>query len=256
MRRLHFPWRAAALALLPLALVSAACKGDSAGADLRAATFATTSTSTTTLPATTTTAAPTTTRVTSPPVPVAAVRSVLETGFRPFLAAGDVTLNYPTPRVERVGFHESNRAGARDLVVLPGAGETIDMPSRDRKTPGRTAADILSDPDREVRVPVTGTVKRGGTYTLYCKYTDSYAVIEPDTHPGWEVKILHITGLAVRAGQRVEAGVTPLAAHPTRLPFKSQVEDYSASPPWPHVHVEVVDPTIKNPPGVGGSGCN
>jgi hypothetical protein len=169
--------------------------------------------------------------------------------------AGDVTLNYPTPIVERVGFHESKLAGARALEVLASAGQTLDMPSRDRKTAARTAADILSDPDREVRAPVTGGVKRGGTYTLYCKYTDSFAVIEPDSHPGWEVKVLHITGLVVRAGQHVEAGVTPLAAHPTRLPFASQVEDYSTAPVWPHVHVEVDDPTIKNPPGVGGGGC-
>ena len=180
----------------------------------------------------------------------------METGFAPFLRAGDVTLNYPTPLVERVGFHESKLAGARLLEVLPTAGETADLPSRERQTPARTAADILSDPDREVRAPVTGYVKRGGTYTLYCKYTDSFLVIEPDAHPGWEVKLLHINGLMVRAGQRVEAGVTPVAAHPTRLPFASQVEDISAKPVWPHVHLEVDDPTIKNPPGVGGKPCS
>ncbi|MEY2397533.1 MAG: hypothetical protein QOJ00_707 [Actinomycetota bacterium] len=249
-----------ALALAPVALAAGACKAQTAGADLQALPVATTTTSSTTTSTTAaapppSTAAPTTTTTTAPPPPPAP-RSVLDTGFQPFLKAGDVTLNYPTPRVERVGFHESTLAGARVLEVLPGAGETLDMPSRDRKTSARTAADILSDPDREVRVPVTGTVKRGGTYTLYCKYTDSFAVIQPDAHPGWEVKVLHISGLAVTVGQRVEAGVTPLAAHPTRLPFHSQVEDYSTAPAWPHVHVEVDDPSIKNPPGVGGGGCN
>jgi hypothetical protein len=210
---------------------------------------ATTAPSTTVVPATT--AAPTTT-TTAVPLP----RRVMETEFRPFLHTEGLVLNYPTGRVERVGFHESNRAASRYLGTLPGAGEVIDLPSRERKTNARTAADVLSDPDGEVRAPITGTIKRGGTYTLYCKYTDSYLVIAPDAHPGWEVKLLHITDLTVRAGDRVEAGVTPVAAHPTRLPFHSQVEDFSAAPVWPHVHLEVDDPTIKNPPGVGGKPCS
>ena len=103
-----------------------------------------------------TTVPPTTTTSPPPPPPTTAVtvvRSVLDTGFGPFLTAGDVTLNYPTPRVERVGFDESKLAGARLLEVLPTAGESLDMPSRERQTLARTAADVLSDPDREVRVP-------------------------------------------------------------------------------------------------------
>jgi hypothetical protein len=93
---------------------------------------------------------------------------VLDTGFRPFLDAEGVTLNYPTPHVERVGLHESNAAASRPLVPLPGAGETFVMPTRDRHTGANTAADVLSDPNLEVRAPVTGRIKRGGTYTLYC----------------------------------------------------------------------------------------
>jgi hypothetical protein len=74
-------------------------------------------------------------------------------------------------------------------------------------------------------------------------------VIDPDDHPGWEVKVLHIEGLAVRKGQHVEAGVTRLAAHARVLPFASQVEEDTGLPPWPHVHVEVVDPTVRDRPG-------
>ncbi len=206
--------------------------------------------------ATTTTTLPPTTTTTTAPVPPPVVRNVLETGFRPFASAEGVVLNYPTPWVERVGLHQSNKLGARQLEILQGAGSVIDMPGRARNTPGRGAADILSDPNGEVRAPVTGRIIRGGTYTLYCKYTDSFLVIEPDVHPGWEVKVLHISGLVVSVGQRVEAGVTPIAAHPTRLPFVSDVEEFSAAPVWPHVHLEVVDPSIKNPPGVGGGGCS
>lgn len=55
--------------------------------------------------------------------------------------------------------------------------------------------------------PVTGTVLRAGTYTLYCGHVDNFLVVEPDARPGWEVKMLHFAGLSVAKGDRVEAGV-------------------------------------------------
>ncbi|MEY2469209.1 MAG: hypothetical protein QOF21_1907 [Actinomycetota bacterium] len=251
----HPLWQRAATGALLIALVlGSACSRPSDASPLAAPTTTTAAptTTTTTLPPTTTTTA-----TTLPPNVTAEGRTIMHTGYRPFASAQGVVINYPTEVVERVGFHESNRLGARLYDVLATAGDWLDMPSRDRKTPSRGAADILSDPNLEVRAPVTGRVLRGGTYTLYCKYTDSFLVIEPDAHPGWEVKVLHINGLvALPAGTRVDAGVTRIAAHPTRLPFASQVEDFSAHPVWPHVHVEVVDPNIKNPPGVGGNGCS
>jgi hypothetical protein len=39
-----------------------------------------------------------------------------------------------------------------------------------------------------------------------------------------------------------------------RLPFESQVDEYTAQPANPHVHIEVIDPSIPNIPGPGG-GC-
>jgi hypothetical protein len=110
------------------------------------------------------------------------------------------------------------------------------------------------DPALEIRAPVTGTVKRAGTYVLYCKYSDDFVVIDPDDRPGWEVKVLHIDGVRVSVGDRVDAGVTVLAPRPTPLPFRSQVDDDTAEPSWPQVHIEVVDPTVPNPPRPG-SGC-
>ncbi len=79
-------------------------------------------------------------------------------------------------------------------------------------------------------------------------------MIEPDARPGWEVKLLHIDGVQVQAGQRVEAGVTVIAPRPTILPFGSQVDDHTAEPAWPHVHIEIVDPSIPDRPNPGGGG--
>jgi hypothetical protein len=112
------------------------------------------------------------------------------------------------------------------------------------------------DPSTEIRAPVTGSVKRSGTYVLYCDYSDDYVVIDPDAHPGWEVKVLHIDGVRVTPGQRVVAGQTVLAPRPTQLPFESQVDEVSpVKPAWPHVHIEVVDPSVPDRPSPGG-GCD
>jgi hypothetical protein len=101
---------------------------------------------------------------------------------------------------------------------------------------------------------VTGTVKRAGTYVLYCRYSDDFLVIEPDGRPGIEVKLLHIDGVRQQAGDRVEAGVTVVARRPTVLPFASQVDDHSGPADWPHVHLELIDTSVPDRPSHGG-GC-
>jgi murein DD-endopeptidase MepM/ murein hydrolase activator NlpD len=173
-----------------------------------------------------------------------------------FATVGGVTLLHPSGRIERVAFHEANHDGARQLDVLPSAVDPVTLETRERGTGSRSAADIVADPDVEIRAPVTGTVKRAGSYVLYCDHSDGFVVIEPDDHPGWEVKILHISGVRVAVGNRVTAGQTVLAAHPTRLPFESQVDELSPAGAWPHVHVEVVDPSIPDLRKSPGGGCN
>ena len=193
------------------------------------------------------------------PVPTSVVktprpRTVIEQSWTPFARVENVTLRHPSRRVERVGLHQSNHEGAKDLTVLPSAARATNLETRGRLTGSRTAADVVSDPDVEIRATVSGRVKRAGTYVLYCKYSDDYVVIEPDGRPGWEVKMLHIDGVRVRPGDRVVAAETVVAPRPTKLPFRSDVDETTAAPHWPHVHIEVVDPSIPNRPSPG-SGC-
>ena len=68
-----------------------------------------------------------------------------------------------------------------------------------------------------MRAPVSGTIKRGGGYTLYCKYSDNFVVIRPDAAPQLEVKVLHITGLAVRRGQHVDAGAVVVTVEAMKM---------------------------------------
>lgn len=180
---------------------------------------------------------------------------VTEQAWTPFATVGGVTLVHPSARVERVGFHQSNHEGARQLEILTTAVEPAVMEGRGRLSGSATAADVVADPAVEIRSPVTGTVKRAGTYVLYCRYSDDFAVIEPDAHPGWEVKILHIDGVRVGEGARVVAGETVIADGPTPLPFGSQVDDLTlAATAWPHAHIEVIDLAIPDIPSPGG-GC-
>jgi murein DD-endopeptidase MepM/ murein hydrolase activator NlpD len=193
----------------------------------------------------------------SPPMtaPARPERVVVEQAWAPFATVGGVELVHPSSRVERVGFHEANHDGARQLELLPTAVAPATLESRERGTGSRTAADIVADPAVEIRAPVTGRVIRAGTYVLYCDHRDDYVVIAPDQRRGWEVKVLHIHGLQVGPGDRVAAGRTVIALRPTQLPFESQVDEVSpVRPAWPHVHVEVVDPTIPDRPSLGG-GC-
>lgn len=254
--------------MLAVALLGAVVAACGAGADastdepaaLERAPISAPTTTTTSTTAAPTTAPPTT----APPPPTTAApattttrphppRQVHEQPWVPYATAGPVTLHHPSDRVEAIGFHQSGQDGAQHQAAVGGAARWFVQEDRDRDTDPQGAADIVMEPDREVRAPVTGTVLRAGTYTLYCDKVDQYAVIEPDARPGWEVKVLHVEGLALVKGQRVEAGVTRLAAKARVLPFASTVEDDTAVPAWPHVHIEVVDPSVPDRPT--GPGC-
>jgi len=177
---------------------------------------------------------------------------VTEQAWTPFATVGGITLRHPSSRVERIGFHESTNEGARQLEPLPTAIAPVELESRNRGTGSRTAADVVVDPAVEIRAPVSGTVQVADTYVLYCNYSDDYVVIQPDEHPGWQVKILHINGVRVGVGARVIAGQTVLAPGPTRLPFASQVDEArTADPAWPHTHIEVIDPSVPDIPSPG-----
>jgi hypothetical protein len=186
------------------------------------------------------------------PAPPPAPRVVYSTSYQPYASVGPVVLHTPGDVVEVIGYHQSGHDGAQPQQPVAGTPHLL-LESRGRDTHPTGAADIVVDPTREVRSPVTGTVRRAGTYTLYCDHSDQYVVIEPEARPGWEVKVLHFEGLSVRPGDRVEGGVTVIGSGGRVLPFASQVDKHTAEPSWPHLHVEVVDPTVPNRPK--GPGC-
>lgn len=175
-------------------------------------------------------------------------REVVLQDHAPFATVGPVTLVHPSASVEVIGFHESNHDGAQQMEALPTAVAPFVMASRERGTGSATAADVVVEPGVPIVSPVTGVVLRAGSYVLYCDHADHFVVIEPADRPGWEVKMLHFLDLQVSAGTPVEAGSTVVGSGPRPLAFRSQVDDATAAPSWPHVHIEVVDPSIPDRP--------
>lgn len=169
----------------------------------------------------------------------------------PVATVAGLTLMTPASVIEQIGFHQSTHPGA--LGMRPADHPSFPlatMASRNRNTDRRGAADIAVHPLVSIHSPVTGTVARAGEYTLYCRYRDGFVVINPDGRPDLEVKILHMQGVRVLKGDRVVAG-QQIASRATPFPFRSQIDDLTAEPSWPHVHVEVVDPSIPRPPSSG-----
>lgn len=182
-------------------------------------------------------------------------RAAWQTDARPFGIVAGVWLRHPAAIVERIGFHQSNHEGARDIAATAWAAGPVLLAARGRLSGRFSAADIVVPRDAAILAPVTGTVLRAGSYVLYCEHADDFVVIAPDSAPHLEVKLLHIDGVVVAAGDRVVSRQTVLAPRATVLPFASQVDATTATPSWPHVHLEVVDPRIENVPN-GGSGSS
>lgn len=176
-----------------------------------------------------------------------------EVGHMQFAWADDLAVYLPVTRYETVGFHESGHDGAFQLDVV-GLTDWMTLASRGRGTGSRTAADIVVPPNEPIVAPVSGTVIRAGTYTLYCDHSDNFIVIEPDGRPGWELKIFHFEGLAVGVGDGVVATETFIGSSGRILPFVSQVDEFTSEPSNAHVHIEVIDTSIPDRPSSGG-GC-
>ena len=219
-------------------------------------TTSTTSTSTSTTSTTTSTTSTSTTTTTTSTTTTVASTIPLEyhdTGYAVFALAGDLEVRMPVSRYETVGFHESGHDGAFQLEVV-NLDDWSTLASRGRGTGSRTAADIVARVDEPVMAPIDGTVIRAGSYTLYCDHTDNFVVIEPSGRPGWELKIFHFSGLQVGVGDEVIASDTMIATGGRILPFVSQVDEFTAEPSNPHVHIEVIDTSIPDRPSSGG-GC-
>jgi hypothetical protein len=108
-------------------------------------------------PATTEAPPPPAPPVTEPPPPPP--RTVWEQPFTPFAVVEGLVVLHPALHVELIGYHEAAHSGARELEPLESSVPHTVLESRDRGTTPRSAADIVVDPEGEIRAPVSGVVR-------------------------------------------------------------------------------------------------
>jgi biotin carboxyl carrier protein len=148
----------------------------------------------------------------------------------------DLRLLLPSRDSVVAGFHQSSSPSA--LTMTP-VGDRHVLPSRGRGTAPTSAVDIVLVDEDPVLAPVSGTVAQVAAYELYGRHADQRIVIAPDEAPHLEVVVIHVAGVHVEEGARVEAGRSVLADTARRFPFRSQVDELTAPDAWPHVHLEV-----------------
>ena len=74
-----------------------------------------------------------------------------------------------------------------------------------------TSIDVGAKAGTTVYAPVTGTVVLVQDYDLYGYVPDVKIHIQPEGHPEWDVVLLHQYDPEVKAGDKVEGGVTPIS---------------------------------------------
>lgn len=75
-----------------------------------------------------------------------------------------------------------------------------------------TSIDIGAAAGAEVRSPVTGTVVLVRDYQLYEEMPDIEVHIQPDGRPDLDCVLIHLADAGVKAGDKVQAGITPIAS--------------------------------------------
>ncbi len=163
-----------------------------------------------------------------------------------------------------VAFHEASHKGTATLLPIGRCGicrnrakfaapassvpnlRYIVMDSRGRAASGTSAVDIVVRKGTAVVAPVTGTVRNVKRYRLYRRYPDIRVAIAPDADPVRRVVVIHLRGVTLRRGDRVEASTTVIG-RVREFPFESQVDRYVRGS-FPHVHIEVRRRVEARPP--------
>ena len=180
----------------------------------------------------------------------------------PMATVDGLTVHVVAPDAMVVGYHEASLPGAlamgpvgrglsndntTRITLPPDREDGTDyhvMSSRGRSLPPTSAVDMVLADDEPVLAPVDGVVTEVRPYALYGRYPDTRIEIRPDDAPALRVVLIHVDGVQVAAGDRLEVGRTALAATANRFPFSSHVDRY-LNERWPHVHLEVVDPALR-----------
>jgi biotin carboxyl carrier protein len=182
--------------------------------------------------------------------------------------------------VTEVGFHQASYSYARHMKSLVPYGDA-EKAKKDRTThrdsdkqqtgedavltgevlklwrnrPGKpdTAVDIGANAGSTVYSPVSGTVVKVKRFDLYGRYPDIEIHIQPEGHPALDVVMIHLDDAICEPGDRVVAGVTPLARIRDLDPrIGPQLKNYTRNG-GNHTHLQVNDATHPSYKGLKGA---
>jgi hypothetical protein len=175
----------------------------------------------------------------------------MRTGFRPYATVGPVTLHSRVTSSRSSACTSPGHDGAQPQQPVQGGKRIGLLGSRARDTDGQGAADIVVDPTGPVRSPSPAPSCAPGTYALYCDHVDQYLVVEPGRAAGLGGHAPALRG-APPGGGRPGAGRDHGRglARP-RPAVQVAGGQATVAPHWPHVHVEVVDPSLPDRPSSG-----
>ena len=111
--------------------------------------------------------------------------------------------------------------------------------TRSRGTFATTACDVHSKAGATVYAPVNGTLVLAAGYMLYNAYPDFRVKIAIDGHPGYVMECLHMSQLLVSAGQRVEAGKTPIGVIRDLVPYFFSGPNPYTREEGNHTHIQI-----------------
>ncbi|HSK48517.1 MAG TPA: M23 family metallopeptidase [Coriobacteriia bacterium] len=190
------------------------------------------------------------------PVPV---DDLTEVGFHQASFAYALKLKTPLPDAD-ISEAKGQKGTHRDLSkqeIGPDAvltGSVLRM-WRDRPGSPNTSVDVGADPGTTVIAPVTGTVVLVKKYNLYnqAAYPDYQIHIQPDGMPKVDCVLIHIRKPRVKAGDRVTAGITPLAVvRKFSDRMNMQLEHYTSGT-GDHTHFQLNDATHPSYEGLDGA---
>lgn len=142
-------------------------------------------------------------------------------------------------------------AKARKMVIpdnQPIGNEYLDAEAlhiwRPELTQMDTAIDIGAEPGTDTLAPTSGTVVLVREYDLFDTIKDFEVHIQPENRPDLDLVVIHIIDVCVKAGDKVEGGVTPIARVRDivgegvwDVQLGSFIDDYSGD----HCHVQIND---------------
>jgi biotin carboxyl carrier protein len=108
-----------------------------------------------------------------------------------------------------------------------------------------TAVDVGAATGTDVYAPISGTVVKIKSYSLFGQIDDYEIHIQSPDHPELDIVMLHIDDLAVRVGDTVKGGCTRMAKiRDIAVAIDNNLANFTApDEPGNHCHVQVNDAT-------------